>query len=227
MQTYHISQNKPKEGTNNIVFLRKPSLNKGFIENHNFRLTLQSSGEKLIILDLVLLFKISEQEIFLSLLTHDSNYLGTQSMLAIKNPEFRNILVKKDGSMLEYAECDADNSCIKIIALSVNSKGMSYQCIMDDIYGVTHSTRAVITNWIPIKYIQSSKLREIFLMSSGSWPSSTPASAPSPWPPPLPPTPSPPPPSSSTATPTQDPQATTVTIRPKLTKFLPRPVMRK
>ena len=43
----------------------------------------------------------------------------------------------------------------------------------------------------------------------------------------LPTTPSPPPPPSSTATPTQDPQATTVTIRPKLTKFLPRPVMRK
>ena len=46
-------------------------------------------------------------------------------------------------------------------------------------------------------------------------------------PPPLPPTPSPPPPSLPTGTPTQDPLATTISVRPKLTKFLPRWIMKK
>ena len=104
------------------------------------------------------------------------------------------------------------------------------------------------TNWLPIKYIQSSKLREILLMSSESWPSSPPASPPSPPPPPAPPpalAPQPgheseasqshsipPPPLPSTPSPSPPPASAqdtsaTITVRPKLMKFLPRPVMRK
>ena len=88
----------------------------------------------------------------------------TQNMLAIKGPEFRDILVK-NGSMLEYAECDISNSCIKTIALSFNSKGMeiiskpclknlthidieSYQCIVNNIYMATHSTKADMTVYV-------------------------------------------------------------------------------
>ena len=70
-----------------------------------------------------------------------------------------NFVWKKDGSVLEYAECDNDNSCIMNIAHSFDGKGMeitselrlknlthvdigSYQCIVNNIYGATYSTKA-------------------------------------------------------------------------------------
>ena len=51
----------------------------------------------------------------------------------------------------------------------------------------THCARAHITNWSPCKYMQSAKLREVFLMSSAGWPTSPASSPPPPLPPPAPP----------------------------------------
>ena len=89
---------------------------------------------------------------------------STPGMLAIKGTEFRNILVKEDGYMLECADCETGNSCTKTIALSFDSKGMEItsrlrltnlthihiepcHCIMD-IYDATHFTKADMTVYV-------------------------------------------------------------------------------
>ena len=81
---------------------------------------------------------------------------------ASTSPAPMNFVWKKDGSVLEYAECDNDNSCIMNIAHSFDGKGMeitselrlknlthvdigSYQCIVDNIYGATYSTKSDIS----------------------------------------------------------------------------------
>ena len=88
MPTRVVITSKPGPGSHarreqKMLSLRasKPDIRvyyKEFIKNHIYHLALQSSGEKIIILDLVLPFKISGQEIYLSLLTYDIlNHYGS------------------------------------------------------------------------------------------------------------------------------------------------------
>ena len=89
---------------------------------------------------------------------------------ASTSPAPMNFVWKKDGSVLEYAECDDDNSCIKNIAHSFDGKGMeitselrlknlthvdigSYQCIVDNIYGATYSSKADMTVYVYPQFV--------------------------------------------------------------------------
>ena len=81
-----------------------------------------------------------------------------------------NFVWKKDGSVLEYAECDSDNSCIKNVKHSFGGKGMeitselrlknlthvdigAYQCIVDNVYGATYSTKTNITVYVYPQFV--------------------------------------------------------------------------
>jgi len=89
---------------------------------------------------------------------------------ASTSPAQMNFVWKKDGSVLEYAVCDDDNSCIKNIAHSFDGKGMeitselrlknlthvdigAYQCIVDNIYGATYSSKADITVYVYPQFV--------------------------------------------------------------------------
>eukprot|EP00092_Neocalanus_flemingeri_P010605 GFUD01011424.1.p1 GENE.GFUD01011424.1~~GFUD01011424.1.p1 ORF type:complete len:1305 (-),score=340.61 GFUD01011424.1:343-4257(-) len=89
---------------------------------------------------------------------------------ASTSPAPMNFVWKKDGSVLEFARCDNDNSCIKNVAHSFDGKGMeitselrlknlthvdigSYQCIVDNIYGATYSTKADITVYVYPQFV--------------------------------------------------------------------------
>ena len=89
---------------------------------------------------------------------------------ASTSPATMSFVWKKDGSVLEYAECDTDNSCIKNVMHSFGGKGMeitselrlknlthvdigAYQCIVDNIYGATYSTKANITVYVYPQFV--------------------------------------------------------------------------
>jgi len=93
---------------------------------------------------------------------------------ASTSPAPMNFVWKKDGSVLEYAECDNDNSCIKNIAHSFDGKGMeitselrlknlthvdigSYQCIVENIYGATYSNKADMTVYVYPQFVLTPK----------------------------------------------------------------------
>jgi Leucine-rich repeat (LRR) protein len=93
---------------------------------------------------------------------------------ASTSPATMTFVWKKDGSVLEYAACDNDNSCIKNEKHSFDGKGMeitselrlknlthidigAYQCIVDNIYGATYSTKANITVYVYPQFVLTPK----------------------------------------------------------------------
>ena len=93
---------------------------------------------------------------------------------ASTSPATMSFVWKKDGSVLEYAECDSDNSCIKNVKHSFGGKGMeitselrlknlthidigAYQCIVDNVYGATYSTKANITVYVYPQFVLTPK----------------------------------------------------------------------
>ena len=96
-----------------------------------------------------------------------------------------NIVWKKDRSVLEYAECDNDNSCIMNIAHSFDGKGMeitselrlknlthvdigSYKCILNNIYGATYSTKADMMVYVYPQFVLTPRDKTVQGGSSAS-----------------------------------------------------------